>query len=160
MVDGSASCTVRPAVAGDVPEVARLEAECLGLDAWSQGLVHEGVVGALPTVVYQVVEVAGELVGHAVISMAGDIAELQRIAVDPVHRRAGLASRLLEAVVAAARRTEADRLLLEVRADNQGALAFYDRHGFTEIARRPLYYADGATAVVLLLGLGPGTMTQ
>jgi [ribosomal protein S18]-alanine N-acetyltransferase len=150
------AATVRPAAVGDVPTIARLEEECLGVDAWSQGLVHEGVIGALPTVVYLVADVEGEVVGHAVASMAGDIAELQRIAVDPAARRSGIASRLLAAVVEAAGRTEADRLLLEVRADNRGALAFYDRHGLTEIDRRPRYYADGATAVVMLLPLGAG----
>lgn len=155
-----AGCEVRPAVAGDVADVSRLETECLGADAWSDALVHEGVVGDLPTVVYLVGEVDGEVVGHAVASLAGDVAELQRIAVDPAHRRAGIASRLLTAVVTAARHTEADRLLLEVRADNRAALAFYDRHGFAEIDRRPRYYSDGASAVVLLLVLGPGTMAR
>ncbi len=40
--------------------------------------------------------------GHAVASLAGDIAELQRIAVTPAARRTGVASDLLEAVVALA----------------------------------------------------------
>jgi ribosomal-protein-alanine N-acetyltransferase len=155
MNSAPASCTVRPAAVGDVPAIARLEQECLGVDAWSQGLVHEGVAGSLPTVRYVVAQVAGEVVGHAVASMAGDIAELQRIAVAAGARRSGVASRLLAAVVEAARGTEADRLLLEVRADNRGALAFYDRHGMTEIGRRPRYYVDGATAVVMQLPLGP-----
>ena len=147
---------VRPAVPGDVPAVARLERESLGPDAWSEGLVREGVSGALPTVTYLVAESDGVVVGHAVISAAGDIAELQRIAVEQGHRRTGVASALLAGVVETARRTEADRLLLEVREDNVGALGFYADQGFTEIDRRPRYYADGATAVVLRLGLGRG----
>ena len=40
-------------------------------------------------------------------------------------------------------------MLLEVRADNRPALAFYAHHGFVEIDRRDRYYADGATAVVM-----------
>ena len=40
-------------------------------------------------------------------------------------------------------------MLLEVRADNTGAQAFYAAHGYREIARRTRYYADGAAAVVL-----------
>ncbi len=147
---------VRPARPDDVAAVARLEAECLGVDAWSEGLVREGVTGGLPTVLYLVVEDDAVVVGHAVASMAGDIAELQRIAVTPTHRRTGVATRLLEAVVTAAGRTAADRILLEVREDNRGALAFYARAGFTEIDRRPRYYADGAPAVVLHRALGGG----
>lgn len=148
---------VRPARAGDVEAVARLEQECLGRDAWSPGLVREGIAGGLPTVVYLVAEGgAGRVEGYAVASMAGDVAELQRIAVDPGSRRGGVASALLEGVVEQAGRTEADRLLLEVREDNAGAQAFYASRGFTEIDRRRRYYADGATAVVLLLPLSPG----
>ena len=52
-------------------------------------------------------------------------------------------------MVDAARRTVADRLLLEVREDNREALAFYAGQGFVEIDRRPRYYADGTTAVVM-----------
>jgi [ribosomal protein S18]-alanine N-acetyltransferase len=153
---------VRAAGIDDVPAVVRLEDECLGVDAWSEGLVREGIAGALPTVVYLVAEIDDAVVGHAVVSTAGDIAELQRIAVGAAHRRSGVASALLTEVLEVAGRTEADRLLLEVRADNQAALAFYARSGFTEIDRRPRYYADGATAVVLrLAGIrGTGTMAR
>jgi len=153
---------VRTAVPADVQAVSRLEDECLGQDAWSEGLVREGIQGALPTVVYLVAEVEDAVVGHAVVSAAGDIAELQRIAVTAAHRRAGVASALLTEVLEVAGRTAADRLLLEVREDNKAALAFYARSGFTEIDRRPRYYADGASAVVLqLAGIrGTGTMAR
>jgi ribosomal-protein-alanine N-acetyltransferase len=147
---------IRPAGPDDVDAVARLEDECLGADAWSEGLVREGVLGRLPTVTYLVAEADGEVVGHAVTSSAGDIAELQRIAVAPPHRRRGIAGSLLDAAVDAARRTPADRLLLEVREDNRGALSFYAGQGFVEIDRRPRYYADGTTAVVLRRPLGRG----
>ena len=129
--------------------MARLEQECLGVDAWSEGLVRDGIQGDLPTITYLVAEVDGEVVGHAVTSSAGDIAELQRIAVAAAHRRQGIAASLLAGVVDAARRTPADRLLLEVREDNRGALAFYAGQGFVEIDRRPRYYRDGTTAVVM-----------
>lgn len=147
--------TVRPATPADVAAIVALERDNLGADAWSQALVEEGVAGHLPTISYLVVEVGGVVVGHAVASVVADIAELQRIAVDPAHRRTGLASALLDAVVDAAREGGADRLLLEVREGNAGALAFYAGHGFVEVDRRRRYYRDGATAVVLRRGLGP-----
>ena len=99
----------------------------------------------------------GAVVGHAVTSLAGDIAELQRIAVTPAARRTGVASGLLEACVELAGADgEADRMLLEVREDNAGALAFYAARGFVEVDRRPRYYRDGATAVVMRRPLGRG----
>lgn len=144
---------IRPAEAADVAAIAALEADNLGADAWSEGLVAEGVSGRLPTVHYLVAEVGGTVVGHAAASVVADVAELQRIAVDRAHRRTGLATALLDAVRALAVDGAADRLLLEVREDNAGAIAFYESQGFAEIARRRLYYRDGATAVVLSLGL-------
>jgi len=144
---------IRPAEAADVAAIAALEADNLGADAWSEGLVAEGVGGRLPTVHYLVAEVDGTVVGHAAASVVADVAELQRIAVDRAHRRTGLATALLAEVRALAVDAAADRLLLEVREDNAGAIAFYEGQGFAEIARRRLYYRDGATAVVLSVGL-------
>jgi ribosomal-protein-alanine N-acetyltransferase len=148
--------SVRAATADDADAVVGLEETCLGADAWSPALVVPAVGGELPTVRVLVAEVDGVVVGHAVASLVPDVAELQRIAVDPAHRRAGLATALLEGVVDAARTADADRLLLEVRDDNAGALAFYARHGFVEIDRRPRYYRDGAAAVVMRRPLRSG----
>jgi len=141
--------TVRPATLEDVDAISASEAANLGADAWSHGLVEEGVAGRLPTVHYLVAEEDGRLLGHAVASVVADVAELQRIAVLADHRRRGVAAALLDEVVALAARAGADRVLLEVREDNEPALGFYAAHGFVEIDRRPRYYRDDATAVVL-----------
>lgn len=147
---------IRPAGPDDVGAVIALEATCLGADAWSGGLVREGVLGTLPTLTYLVAVAEGHVVGHAVTSAAGDIAELQRIAVLPDHRRRRTGAALLEASVVVAARTQADRMLLEVRADNRGALAFYAAQGFVEIDRRSRYYGDGGAAIVMRRTLGRG----
>jgi [ribosomal protein S18]-alanine N-acetyltransferase len=150
---------VRPAGPDDLEAVAASEAENLGPDAWSAELVASGIAGQLPTVRYLVAERDGRVVGHAVASITGapgDAAELQRVAVTPASRRTGVASALLDAVVSLAVAGRADRLLLEVREDNQAALAFYAARGFVEVDRRRRYYRDGATAVVLRLPLGGG----
>jgi [ribosomal protein S18]-alanine N-acetyltransferase len=147
---------IEPATPDDVAAILRLEAVALGKDAWSEALVAPGVGGDLPTVHYRVVRSGGAVIAYAVVSVAGEIAELQRIAVDPAHRRQGLASRLLADVGRRAAAEGVQRLLLEVREDNTDALAFYAARGFEEIARRPRYYRDGATAVVLELPItGP-----
>jgi ribosomal-protein-alanine N-acetyltransferase len=145
---------VRTATTADLDDVAALESDNLGVDAWSENLLAEGLAGRLPTIHYLVAEVDDVVVGHAVTSLAGDIAELQRIAVTPAARRTGVASDLLEAAVALA--GGADRMLLEVRADNAGARAFYAARGFVEVDRRPRYYRDGSTAVVMRRSLSKG----
>jgi [ribosomal protein S18]-alanine N-acetyltransferase len=146
---------IRPATAADVDEIAWLEQENLGEDAWSRALVEEGVAGRLPTVRYLVAEYGVVVVGHAVVSVVADISELQRIAVDTAHRRHGIATRLVEEVVRLVRKEGVDRLLLEVREDNAGAIAFYAARGFVEIDRRPRYFRDGGTAVVMRRNLQP-----
>ncbi|RZI82414.1 MAG: N-acetyltransferase, partial [Microbacterium sp.] len=104
---------IRLATAEDADTIAILEAECQGDDAWSAALVRDGVTGDLPTIQYLVSEDAGAVTGYAVASYAGDIAELQRIGVATDARRHGIASALLDAVVAHAPTTGADRMLLE-----------------------------------------------
>jgi [ribosomal protein S18]-alanine N-acetyltransferase len=148
--------TIRPATAADVAVVVALEDATQGTDAWSEGLVRDGIEGGLPTIDYLVAEVGGAVVGYVVASYAGDIAELQRIGVSDAARRQGVASALLDEVVAHAPSTGADRMLLEVRADNRGALAFYAARDFVEIDRRTRYYRDGADAVVMRLPLISG----
>jgi [ribosomal protein S18]-alanine N-acetyltransferase len=147
---------IRRAAPADAAAIAELEAVCQGADAWSANLVRLGVDGDVPTVRYLVADLDGPVVGYAVASYAGDIAELQRIGVSPALRRTGVASALLAEVIAEAPGTGADRLILEVREDNSGALAFYAARGFIEIDRRPRYYRDGTTAVALRLPLVKG----
>ncbi|MGH3411462.1 MAG: GNAT family N-acetyltransferase [Marmoricola sp.] len=145
---------VRSATLADAAAIAALEEACLGDDAWSEVLVAQGLTGQSPAVHFLV---AGDPVAaHAVVAVAGDITELQRIAVDPSHRRRGVAGALLAEAVRLGRAAAADRLLVEVREDNAAALGFYAAQGFVEIDRRPRYYADGATAVVMRRGLVAG----
>ncbi|MEO9325747.1 GNAT family N-acetyltransferase [Nocardioides sp. C4-1] len=147
---------IREAGPDDADALARLEEENLGVDAWSSTLVAAGVSGEVPTVTWFVAEpddAAGGPAGYAVVSLAGEVAELQRIAVTPARRRTGLARALVDVVVAAARAGGAERVLLEVREHNEAALALYAERGFVEIARRRRYYRDGETAVVMSLGL-------
>ena len=141
---------IGPAGADDVAAVAALELVALGDDAWSAGLVEQGITGQLPTVHYLVAREDALVTGYVVVSVAGDVAELQRIAVAPAYRRTGVASALIEALVDLATDTGADRVLLEVREDNEAALGCYAQSGFEEIDRRPRYYRDGAGAVVML----------
>ncbi len=139
---------IEPARPDDVAAIVRLEQVCQGADAWSEGLVRDGVTRDVPTVRHLVAR-DGDVVGYAVVSIAGDVVELQRVGVDPAHRRGGLATSLLGAVVDLASAEGAERVLLEVREDNADALGFYLASGFDEIARRPRYYRDGATAVIM-----------
>lgn len=145
--------SVRSAVPGDLARLTELEQICEGPDAWSEGLVRDGLSGEVPTVTWLIDEDGR---GYAVVSVAGDIAELQRLGVDPAHRRQGIASALVRSVTGLGFAGGADRLLLELREDNEGARRLYEGLGFEEIDRRPRYYKDGTTAIVMCLPLWKG----
>ncbi|HVX55451.1 ribosomal protein S18-alanine N-acetyltransferase [Nocardioides sp.] len=145
--------TIRPATAADVPAIAALEATAFPEDAWPAGYLADAIAGALLGTGVLVAELDGDVVGHAITSVVFEIAELQRIAVAVEHRRRGVAGLLLAAVRDLAAAQGAPALLLEVRETNAGALAFYERAGFAEIDRRPRYYRNGDTAIVMSLAL-------
>jgi [ribosomal protein S18]-alanine N-acetyltransferase len=146
--------TVRAAVADDVAAIAALEERAFPTDPWSSTLITEGVAGRVPTVRFLVAESDHGFAGHAVVSVAAETAELQRIAVPEDVRRRGTGTALLARVRAHAAAAGAERLLLEVREDNAAARKFYEGHGFSEVARRGRYYRDGVDAVILETGLG------
>ncbi|HNI70450.1 MAG TPA: GNAT family N-acetyltransferase [Marmoricola sp.] len=150
--------SVRTGSPTDLGVVLALEQECFP-DPWGEALVAPGLAGEVPTTTYLVAELDGEVVGYAVLAIAGDIADLQRIAVTAGARRTGQASALLDKAVWEAMltgRRPPDRMLIEVRADNVDALAFYTAREFVEIDRRARYYADGTDAVILRRSLGRG----
>jgi len=138
---------IRRAAATDVPSLLALENELFGPDAWSEASLRDELDGPGRRAVVLVSGV--EVLGYAVTMRAGDVVDLQRIAVRPDRQRQGLAALLLVDVLAAARSNGAERMLLEVSAANAAAVAFYDRQGFTRIDVRRRYYRDGSDALVL-----------
>lgn len=141
---------VRAARPEDLTRLVELERLCEGDAAWSENLVRDGLAGTVPSVSWLI---EGRHAGYLVLSVTGDVAEVQRIGVDPAHRRGGLGRMLLGEAVRCATRAGAERLLLEVREDNVAAFALYREAGFAEIDRRARYYRDGANAVVMCLPL-------
>jgi ribosomal-protein-alanine N-acetyltransferase len=103
---------------------------------------------------YVVAEDDGELIGYAGLVVVGRTADVQTLAVAPAAQGRGLGRRLLDALVAEARRRDAGEMMLEVRAENEAALALYTAAGFERIAIRRGYYRPGGTdALVLRLRL-------
>lgn len=91
--------------------------------------------------------------GFIMARAAGGEAEIITLAVDPAHRRKGVARDLVENVLRTCPMLEAERLILEVAADNKAALGLYRAMGFSEAARRPNYYvtAEGARVDALVM---------
>lgn len=98
---------------------------------------------------------ADGLAGYALCRAAAGEVEILQLVVAVGRRRAGLGSRLLEALLERARREGARAAHLEVRAGDAGARAFYRRRRFREIGRRSRYYRDGEDAITMSRPVGP-----
>jgi ribosomal protein S18 acetylase RimI-like enzyme len=146
---------LRPATSDDIPIVAALESDVFGMEAWSAATVEAELRGAdrVALVAEDDSRPGGadetRVHGYVVLMTAGDVADLNRIAVSPGRQREGVASALLSAGVDRVRVRGVRRLILEVAESNESALAFYVRSGFSEISRRDRYYRDGAAAIVM-----------
>jgi [ribosomal protein S18]-alanine N-acetyltransferase len=89
-----------------------------------------------------------QLLGYLVCSRYDEVWHLMNIAVDPIVRRRGLGSRLLEAMLDHAGADSS--YTLEVRTSNTPAIALYERYGFRSAGTRPLYYQDtGEDAMIM-----------
>ena len=84
----------------------------------------------------------------ALFSKVLDEAELLTIAVDPDHRRQGAGRSLLAAAEAALAAEGVTRSLLEVAADNDGAIGLYRQAGYDIVGQRKAYYDGGAAGRV------------
>ncbi len=93
---------------------------------------------------------AGEALGFCSFWIVLDELHLNNLAVLPGHRRAGVGSRLIEHVLAAARRLGANKATLEVRRSNDAAIRLYARWGFLVSAVRHQYYSQPVEDALIL----------
>ncbi len=92
----------------------------------------------------------GQVVGYLCLWEIGDEIHITNLAVDPAHRRRGVARYLLTEILGDARRRSIRTVFLEVRPTNTGALSLYQSLGFQVIGRRKGYYYDtGEDALVM-----------
>jgi [ribosomal protein S18]-alanine N-acetyltransferase len=103
--------------------------------------------------VFALTAVNHEPVGVILMRAVAGEAEVLTLAVEPGHRRRGVARALLEAGLAQAAAMGAEEAFLEVAADNLGALALYREAGFAQAGFRGGYYLrpDGDTVDALVL---------
>lgn len=95
------------------------------------------------------VRLDGVLVGVAAFQRVAEVADLNRVIVEPAERGRGIGRALVEAGLVWAGEQGAARVLLEVACDNEPAIALYRGLGFAEISRRADYYGTGRDALVM-----------
>ena len=89
-----------------------------------------------------------EVTGAGGMVVDGDV-QIMDVAVDPAHRREGIARKLLSHVSYDAQMLGCTTASLEVEDGNEAAIALYAALGFTEAGRRRGYYGAGKDAIVM-----------
>ncbi|MGW1589388.1 ribosomal protein S18-alanine N-acetyltransferase [Streptomyces sp. NPDC002386] len=130
----------------DIDPVLELERGLFPDDAWSRGMFWSELAharGAEANRRYLVAEEDGRIVGYAGLAAAGDVGDVQTIAVARSHQGTGLGGRLLTELLKAATAFECAEVMLECRVDNIAAQKLYERFGFVPIGFRRGYYQPG-----------------
>jgi ribosomal-protein-alanine N-acetyltransferase len=147
------SAPIRTATTADVDAVMAIERASFPTDAWSEPAMRETFEAGDAFVA----EDERGVVGYAAVlapAGSGD-ADVLTIAVGGDFRGEGTGAALLQRMVETAAERGAQRVFLEVRADNPVAQGLYASRGFAVVGRRPRYYQpDGVDAIVMRLDLG------
>ena len=140
MMSGSArprpNTALRAMTRADLPLVIEVERAAYTAP-WSEGIFRDCLSAGYCCLV---VDRAGELIGHGVMSVAVGECHLLNICVAPAAQGRGLGRRIWRRLLALASQRDADTAFLEVRASNTAAIALYRSEGFDEIGLRKGYY--------------------
>lgn len=147
---------LRPMRWWDIADVLPIEHELFGAEAWSARMLWSELAqrDSRHYVVAEADEAPEgdrrEVLGYAGLAVFGDEGWVLTLGVRRSAQRLGLGSRLLEALLATSDRRGTSTVLLEVRIDNLGARALYERYGFRQIGIRKGYYQPSGTDAVVM----------
>lgn len=137
---------------GDAARCAELEKLLFpGENPWPENVFM--VEFAHPHTFYMGVFDEEQLLGYAGMAMLGPRDdpefEIHTIGVDPKQQRRGIATLLMDNLMHVADEFDA-QVFLEVRTDNEPAIAMYERYGFSNQGiRRNYYQPSGADAYTM-----------
>jgi [ribosomal protein S18]-alanine N-acetyltransferase len=136
---------IEPMVAADAQCCAELERQLFaGDDPWHPETFLQALAEGHH---YLAAREDGSLIGYAGLARMGSEAEVHTLAVDPAHQGRGIGRALLQALL---KHAEGATVFLEVRTDNEPAIALYRSEGFAVIGTRRGYYRpSGADAFTM-----------
>lgn len=141
---------VRAMRSGDVPAVAELEAQIFSQPWSAQGFLD---ALALPDTVFLVAEEKHRILGYIGMYLSIDEGEITNVAVAPDARRQGVGQELLLQIKREAKQRAVGRLVLEVRTSNEGAIALYEKNGFSVAGvRKGFYERPKEDAYIMIYG--------
>jgi [ribosomal protein S18]-alanine N-acetyltransferase len=130
---------IRRATPDDIASIVPMEARVFR-DPWPTA-AFRGLLGPESWVAVQQTEAGMDLlVGYLLGRRVQDEAELLNLAVEPAHRRHGVARSLIHGFLEALADNGARTVFLEVRASNLAAQGLYEALGFEQVGMRRRYY--------------------
>jgi [ribosomal protein S18]-alanine N-acetyltransferase len=151
VAEAESGARVRRLVYGDLPSVLAIERRSFQTP-WSLAMFVLEL--SKPSGICLCVDTDRGMAGYLICSRYADVWHLMNIAVAPEHRRAGVATELMERLFEQA--GPGARFTLEVRTSNAAAIAMYERFGFRPSGHRRRYYHDtGEDALVMWLDPQP-----
>ena len=147
--------TVRRLAVDDIRAAFDLAGRCPEASRWSAADYARACGGGLDGWVAAVSPPGSStesqrVIGFVIARRSADELEILNLAVEVGFRRLGVGSQLLEAVFEQARTSGTERALLEVRASNAAAIAFYEHHRFALAGRRARYYSNPCEDALVL----------
>lgn len=139
---------LRIAAKEDIPQIAQIEKECFGDNAWSERAFFDYFDNdtSLCLALFE----DERLVGYICTYCLCDECEIVNVAVSSLYRRRGYGRELLSAVIERAKSEKITKLLLEVRTSNTAARSLYESLGFYTVGVRKNYYTDPKEDAVLM----------
>lgn len=138
---------IRPMELSDLDHVATLEAESFP-NPWSRRMLYQDFARN-PRARFMIAEDGNRLIGYVGIWLRDNEVHITTLAVDPDHRRQGVATRLLKRILQAQRAHERS-VTLEVRESNEAAQQLYRKLGFEVEGRRERYYSDNQEDALIM----------
>ena len=138
--------TILSFAAPHVAALAEIERLCFSTP-WSERSLAEELDN--PHARFLVAEEDGVAVGYIGCLFVAGEGDITNVAVHPAHRRRGIAAKLVEALLDAARDEGITAIHLEVRAGNTPAIALYESRGFCPDGVRPRFYTRPIEDAVL-----------
>jgi [ribosomal protein S18]-alanine N-acetyltransferase len=141
---------IRRAILSDVPAMIALDRQTLTAAHWTEQQYQrlfapaDSAVSAITFIAEGEQEVGKTPAIHAflVAHRVDTEWELQNLVVSPGCHRQGIATQLVDKLVAEVRGQKGTAIFLEVRESNQAARAFYKKVGFAESGLRKRYYSN------------------
>ena len=121
-----------------IAQIAEIERACFH-DPWSENGLREELESENNLFL---AAVEGEtVVGYVGCQTVLDEGYITNVAVSPLHRRKGIAAKLLAELRAQAEEKELSFVTLEVRASNVPAIALYEGAGYVPVGTRRNFYS-------------------